>query len=113
MLLFVTLVLLPLIVLWKTQNSKKAKGLALPAGSVRSIVALTIVGSYMIVLVIGGGVPDLKAHFAEIVSALTWITGAVVGFYFGSGGSGGTGKADTGKEKARMENEKAARKGSE
>ena len=60
------------------------KGLALPQGSVRSMLALTIVGSFVIILVFGGN----NENFSEIVAALTGIAGAVVGFYFGSGGSG-------------------------
>lgn len=72
------------------------KGLALPEGSVRSMLALLIIGSFMIVAVIGGGVSALENNFTEVLSALTGIAGAVVGFYFGSRGSGGSGG---GKEK--------------
>ena len=66
------------------------KGLALPEGSVRSMLALLIIGSFMIVAVIGGGVSALENNFTEVLSALTGIAGAVVGFYFGSRGSGGS-----------------------
>ena len=66
------------------------KGLALPKGSVRSMLALLIIGSFMIVAVIGGGISALEDNFNEVLSALTGIAGAVVGFYFGSRGSGGS-----------------------
>lgn len=97
-LLFVTvLIVLPLIAatisLIKPNDSKpKLKGLGLPEGSVRSMLALLIVGSYMIVALIGVGYKgegELR-HLGEILSALAGVAGAVIGFYFGSRGSKGS-----------------------
>lgn len=74
----------------KNKSDITLKGLALPQGSVRSMLALLIIGSFMIVALIGSGISALEENFNEVLSALTGIAGAVVGFYFGSKGSGGT-----------------------
>ena len=89
-LLFIVLIVLPIIAICRTrtQDAAQLKGLALPQGSVRSMLALAIVGSFVVFLVFGGIVPSTDGHFTEIVAALTGIAGTVVGFYFGSGGSG-------------------------
>ena len=85
----------------KREKSAPLKGLNLPEGSVRSMLALIIVGTFVIFLVLG----DDVAHFQKIVSAFSTLTGAVLGFYFGNratttqpntagtGGSAGTGEA--------------------
>ena len=101
-LLIAVLIILPWIGLRWVKGDGKAvslKGLALPQGSVRSMLALMIVGSYMIIIVIGSGVEDenFRGNFTEILSALSGITGAVVGFYFGSQGSGGGGASEEGR----------------
>ena len=89
-LLFIVLIVLPIIAICRTrtQDAAQLKGLALPQGSVRSMLALAIVGSFVVFLVFGGIVTSIDGHFTEIVAALTGIAGTVVGFYFGSGGSG-------------------------
>ena len=89
-LLLLVLVALPAYAIWKAKESNDVvlKGLALPQGSVRSMLALTVVGSFVIFLVFGGAAVATSARFTEIVAALTGIAGTVVGFYFGSGGSG-------------------------
>ena len=91
-LLFITLVVLPLYAAWKAQARQDLplKGLALPQGSVRSMLALTVVGSFVVFLVFGGVSVPPGTRFTEIVAALTGIAGTIVGFYFGSGGSGTT-----------------------
>ena len=90
LLLFVVLIVLPACAIrWaKSKENIELKGLALPQGSVRSMLALTIVGSFVIFLIFGGTIPSIGDRFTEIVAALTGIAGTVVGFYFGSGGSG-------------------------
>lgn len=90
-LFILVLVGLPLITLCVMKNRQDValRGLALPKGSVRSMLALMILGSYMIVIVLGSGTPKIANHFTEILSAQSGIAGAVVGFYFGSRGSGG------------------------
>ncbi|MCY3873711.1 MAG: hypothetical protein OXF88_05405 [Rhodobacteraceae bacterium] len=93
-LLLLVLIALPIYAVWTAQSSANVvlKGLALPQGSVRSMLALTVVGSFVIFLVFGGAALPNGTRFTEIVAALTGIAGTVVGFYFGSGGSGTTGK---------------------
>ena len=93
-LLILVLIVLPICALCLAKKSESnggmqnLKGLALPQGSVRSMLALMIVGSFVIFLVFGGHMATDKGKFSEIVAALTGIAGTVVGFYFGSGGSG-------------------------
>ena len=86
-LLFITLVVLPLYAVWKAQARQDLplKGLALPQGSVRSMLALTVVGSFVVFLIFGGVSVPSGTRFTEIVAALTGIAGTIVGFYFGSG----------------------------
>ena len=90
-LLLLVLIALPAYAVWKTNRSTgvELKGLALPQGSIRSMLALTVVGSFVIFLVFGGAALPEEARFTEVVAALTGIAGTVIGFYFGSGGSGG------------------------
>lgn len=90
-LLLITLVILPGYAAWKGRAGPQAslKGLALPQGSVRSMLALTVVGSFVVFLVFGApAMPADSSRFTEIVAALTGIAGTVVGFYFGGNGSG-------------------------
>lgn len=89
-LLVIVLVALPLYSAWKAGNRDDLplKGLALPQGTVRSMLALVVVGSFIIFLLFGGSTLPAEARFTEIVTALTGVAGTIVGFYFGSGGSG-------------------------
>ena len=88
-LLIIVLVVLPAYAIWKARNQDgdALKGLALPQGSVRSMLALTVVGSFVVFLVFGGSALPENARFTEIVAALTGVAGTIVGFYFGSKGS--------------------------
>ena len=89
-LLVIVLVALPAYAAWKgrAQDGVSLKGLALPQGSVRSMLALTVVGSFVVFLVFGGSALPEGARFTEIVAALTGVAGTIIGFYFGSKGSG-------------------------
>ena len=90
-LLVITLVGLPVYAAWKARMNSDVplRGLALPQGSVRSMLALTVVGSFIVFLVFGApAMPPESSRFTEIVAALTGIAGTVVGFYFGGNGSG-------------------------
>ena len=91
-LLLIALVILPLYAAWKAQARQDLplKGLALPQGSVRSMLALTVVGSFVVFLIFGGVSLPSGTRFTEIVAALTGVAGTIIGFYFGSGGSGTT-----------------------
>ena len=55
------------------------RGLGLPRGSVRAMLALLIVGSSINLLVFGSALADLAA----IIGTLNTLTAAVIGFYFG------------------------------
>lgn len=69
----------------KPHNAAQLKGLNLPEGSVRSILALITVGSFIIFLVLGSNMPN----FDNVVSAFGTLTGAVIGFYFAHRGAAG------------------------
>ena len=56
------------------------RGLSLPKGSVRAILALLIVGSFVNVLVFGANV--LGENFDQVITAFGTLAGAVTGFYF-------------------------------
>lgn len=58
------------------------RALNLPRGSVRGILALVIVGSFILMLVFGGNVFGEK--FETVVAALGSLSAAVIGFYFGA-----------------------------
>lgn len=78
----ITLLMLPVLAWWlgKGQDAEK-RGLGLPRGSVRGILALLIVGSTINGLLFGAAA--FGDHFGEIVAALVALSGSVVGFYFG------------------------------
>ncbi len=60
----------------------KRKGLNLPAGSVRSMIALLVVGSFVNFLIFGESV--LATHFDKILAAFGTLSGSIIGFYFGN-----------------------------
>lgn len=92
-LLIVALVALPVFAACRarSRDDLPLKGLALPQGSVRSMLALTVVGSFVVFLTFGGVALPSGARFTEIVAALTGVAGSIIGFYFGSGGSANPG----------------------
>ena len=61
------------------------RALSLPRGSVRAILALFAVGSFVIVLVLGG--PVIGEHFDTVLAAFGTLTGSIIGFYFGNRGA--------------------------
>ncbi len=85
-LFFVVLVGAPIYSCWMSKNRKtkidELRGLNLPRGSIRGMLALLSVGSFVIFLVLGRN----AANFSEIVTALGTLTGSVIGFYFGNRG---------------------------
>ena len=62
------------------------KGLALPEGSVRAMIAIAIIGSYLITLSMGS-MAIASDIFDKIIAAFGGLVGAVVGFYFASRGN--------------------------
>ena len=107
-LLTVILVGFPLYSYWigKSKSGKcpELKGLNLPAGSIRGMLALMSVGSFVILLVLGPGAPEMKEYFDKALAAFGTLTGAIIGFYFGSRGTaaqdGTAGRAVQGGEDA-------------
>lgn len=66
---------------FKPENGKNPlRGLGLPSGSVRAILALLIVGSFVNVLVFGSDV--FGDNFEQVITAFGTLAGAVTGFYF-------------------------------
>lgn len=70
---------------WVSKSStgkSELRGLNMPRGSIRGILALLVVGSFLNVLVLGG--PVLGNSFQNVVPAFGALTGSIIGFYFGS-----------------------------
>ena len=91
-LLFVVLVGMPIFTIWSgkrrgTESGPRLKGLGLPEGSIRGMLALMSVGSFVILLVLGPGAPEMKEYFDKTLAAFGTLTGAIIGFYFGNRGS--------------------------
>lgn len=61
------------------------RGLNLPRGSLRGILALLTIGSFVNVMVLGA--PFLGEHFENVLTAFGTLTGSIVGFYFGTRGA--------------------------
>ena len=85
-LLLVLLVLIgaPIYANWarrSDESSKSLRGLNLPRGSVRAMLALLIVGSFINILVFGAQV--FPGHFEQVITAFGTLAGSVIGFYFG------------------------------
>ena len=93
-LLFIVLILYPLYSYSKTAEkilgvkevAFRLRGLNLPNGSIRSMIALIIIGSFINFLVFGAPVINSE-NATNIITAFGTLSGSVVGFYFGSRGS--------------------------
>ena len=66
-------------------NGTELRGLNLPRGSLRAILALVTIGSFVNVMVLGA--PVLGESFDSILAAFGTLTGSIVGFYFGTRGA--------------------------
>ena len=64
-------------------NTAELRGLNLPRGSVRAILALVIVGSFVIFLVFMPFVGGEAKNLDKALVAFGTLSGAVSGFYFG------------------------------
>ena len=76
----------------KSGKCPELKGLNLPAGSIRGMLALMSVGSFVILLVLGPSAPEMKEYFDKALAAFGTLTGAIIGFYFGSRGTAAQGE---------------------
>jgi len=63
-------------------ESKELRGLNLPRGSVRAMLALWIVGSYIIVLVFAVLDQDKNGTLKTVITAFGPLVGATIAFYF-------------------------------
>ena len=72
----------PILAAVKTVDASESRALSLPRGSVRAILALVIVGSFVIFLVFMPFLDDLE-HLDKALVAFGTLSGAVTGFYFG------------------------------
>ena len=68
-----------------TITEKELRGLNLPRGSLRGILALATIGSFVNVMVLGA--PVLGDNFESVLAAFGTLTGSIVGFYFGTRGA--------------------------
>ena len=87
-LLIVVLVIYPA-ALWVIRGRRQGKpdtnerAMFMPRGSVRAMIALLVVGSFVNVLVLGHHLH----HFTEILAAFGTLSGSIIGFYFGTRGA--------------------------
>ena len=78
---FLVLFMLPLFFWARGRTQHETSGdLGLPRGSVRSMLALLVVGSTINVLLFGS--EPVGDHFGEVIAALAALSGWVMGFYF-------------------------------
>ena len=90
-LLFV-LVGIPGYVIYKRDGDHgKGEPLNLPTGSVRAILAIGIIGGFLITSGLGPLFID-PDYYSIIISNLATLSGGVTGFYFGSRNRNGNGK---------------------
>ena len=92
LLLAVVLLVMPLYAVWACKQHgpgtvPKLKGLGLPEGSIRGMLAIMSVGSFVILLVLGPAAPEMKEFFDKALAAFGTLTGAIIGFYFGNRGT--------------------------
>lgn len=64
------------------QDKKELRGLNMPRGSIRAILALIVVGSFVNVLVFGASA--LGDSYEPTIAAFGTLTGSIIGFYFGN-----------------------------
>jgi len=66
------------------EHLERLRGLALPSGTTRSVLALLIVGGFVLFAFIGRGILGAGDQYNAIFGAWVTLTGTVTGFYFGS-----------------------------
>lgn len=96
-LLVIVLIGLPVLATWVgRKDNTELKGLGLPKGSVRSMLALMTVGVFVVVATFGQSA--LGSEYERVLTTLATLAGPVLGFYFGSRGSGEeSGRGTTGR----------------
>ena len=100
--LLVVLVMYPImaaVINFRKDNTSPMKGLSLPAGTVRAMLAILIIGTYLIVLTSSLWIPETeKNNLDVIISSFGSLSGAVIGFYFASRGKEGNQISSPGSE---------------
>ena len=81
------LVILYVVTAFRTNEADRSLPLAVPKGSVRAILALLIVGGFVIFLFFGSVAMEEKI-FDKILTAFAALAGSATGFYFGQRASG-------------------------
>ena len=79
-LLILILLVAPIYAVSRSKTEVPFRGLNLPEGSIRAMLALLIVGSFINVLLFGTSM--LGENFEQVVTAFGTLAGAVTGFYF-------------------------------
>lgn len=85
-LLVIVLVLYPVVArsrLWAPPEAAPPRGLNLPRGSVRSMLALLIVGAFVVVAIFGAEAFEGE-DYQHVITILGTLAGPILGFYFGS-----------------------------
>lgn len=83
-LLVIVLVVYPLLARYKPPSSAAPpRGLNLPQGSVQSMLALTSVGTLVVVATFGAHAFTAE-QYERVVTVLSALAGPILGFYFGS-----------------------------
>ena len=102
-------------VLWRTRDWQRdstgkevpaLKGFALPVGSIRGLIALLVVGGFVIFIFFGrealevgtADAAEAKDLYVTVLTAYGTLTGAVTGFYFGGRGSQSPPEREEGKD---------------
>ena len=94
-----------------TAGTGELRGLNLPRGSVRAILALFAVGSFVIVMVFGG--PVIGEYYETVLAAFGSLTGSIIGFYFGNRGASTAPAAPQSEETQKLIEEAGGRFGDE
>lgn len=83
-LLAIVLVLYPVVArLRAPPEAAPPRGLNLPRGSVRSMLALLIVGAFVVVAIFGAEAFESE-DYQHVITILGTLAGPILGFYFGS-----------------------------
>lgn len=83
-LLVVVLVVYPVLArAWLPPSAAPPRGLNLPQGSVRSMLALTSVGTLVVVATFGAHAFTAD-QYERVITVLSALAGPILGFYFGS-----------------------------
>lgn len=81
--LFLLVFLFWLLAVLRAAPEHRGSPLAIPTGSVRSLLALTIIGGFVVFLFFGSAAIG-SDDFDKILAAFAALAGSATGFYFGS-----------------------------